>query len=167
METLFPLATMGVMRPFGSPEMLEARRQIATRLFERGMSLTEVAAIIGSSVSSAHRWRTSWRHGGKLCAKPHPGRTPKLSASQRAELIEALTQGPRHWGYAPDGWTSPLVRDLISRKFDVEFHPDHVSRLLRGLGWSPQKPERRARERNETEIARWRRETWPRLTKEP
>ena len=147
--------------------MLEARRMIAARLFERGTSLTEVAAIVGSSVSSAHRWRTAWQHGGKLRSKRHSGRTPKLSVPQRSELVAALARGTRCWGYAPDGWTGPLVRDMILRLFGVEFHPEYVPRLLHQLGWSPQKPERRARERNEADIARWRRETWPRLKKEP
>ena len=131
------------------------------------MALTEVAAIVGSSVSSAHRWRTAWKHGSKLRSKPHPGRAPKLSAHQQIELIAALTRGTRCWGYAPEGWTGPLVRDMIQRLFDVEFHPEYVPRLLHRLGWSPQKPERRARERDEAEIARWRRECWPRLKKEP
>jgi transposase len=82
-------------------------------------------------------------------------------------LIEALACGTRRWGYAPDGWTGPLVRDMIQRLFELEFHPEYVPRLLHRLGWSPQKPERRARERDEAEIARWRRECWPRLKKEP
>jgi transposase len=126
-----------------------------------------VAAIVGSSISSAHRWKEAWQHSRRLPSKPHPGRTPKLSALQRSELVAALSQGTRPWGYAPDGWTGPLVRDMIQRLFGVDYHPDYVPRLLRQLGWSPQKPERRARERNEAEIARWRRETWPRLKKEP
>jgi transposase len=155
------------MRPTGSPETLEARRIIAARLFERGTSLTEVAAVVGSSVSSAHRWRKAWRHGSRLRSKPHPGRAPKLSSHQRSELVAALVRGTRCWGYAPDGWTGPLVRDVIQRLFGVEFHPEYVPRLLHRLGWSPQKPERRARERNEADIARWRRESWPRLKKEP
>jgi transposase len=155
------------MRPTGSPETLEARRVVAARLFERRMSLTEVAAIVGSSVSSACRWRKAWKHGSKLRAKRHPGRAPKLSVHQCIELVAALARGTRCWGYAPDGWTGPLVRNLIVRLFGVEFHPEYVPRLLHQLGWSPQKPERRARERNEADIARWRRESWPRLKKEP
>jgi transposase len=90
-----------------------------------------------------------------------------LSVHQRSELVAALARGTRYWGYAPDGWTGPLVRDVIQRLFGVEFHPEYVPRLLHQLGWSPQKPERRARERNEADIACWRRETWPRLKKEP
>jgi transposase len=81
-------------------------------------------------------------------------------------LLAALKQGTRYWGYAQDGWTSPLVRELIEAMFGVEYHVDYVGTLLHDLGWSPQKPEQRARERNERAIARWRRETWPRLKKE-
>jgi transposase len=155
------------MRPTGSPETLEARRTIAARLFERGMSLTEVAAVVGSSVSSAHRWRKVWKQGGELRSKPHPGRPPKLSTHQLTELAAALASGTRDWGYAPDGWTGPLVRDMIQRLFGVDFHPEYVPRLLHQLGWSVQKPERRARARDERAIARWRRDAWPRLKKEP
>lgn len=155
------------MRPSGSPESLELRRKIAARLFERGMTLTEVAAAVGSSVSSAHRWRTAWKHGSKLRPKPHPGRKPKLTRKQLRELVDALYQGTRAWGYAPSGWTGPLVRDLIRRLFGIEYHAHYVPHLLRKLGWSPQKPERRARERNEREIARWTRVEWPRIKKEP
>lgn len=153
------------MRPSGSPESLEVRRKIAARLFARGMTLTEVAAAVGSSLSSAHRWREAWRRGGKLCAKRHRGRKPKLSAQQQRKLISALSQGTRHWGYASSGWTGPLVRDVIDRLFGVEYHPCYVPRLLRNLGWSPQKPIQRARERDEAAIARWSREDWPRIKK--
>jgi transposase len=155
------------MRPSGSPESLETRRKIAARLFERGMTLTDVAAAVGSSVSSAHRWKKAWRHGSKLLARPHPGRRPRLSSQQRTKLIAALSRGTRHWGYASSGWTGPLVRDMIVRLFDVQYHPDYVPRLLRKLGWSPQKPIQRARERDETAIVHWIREDWPRIKKEP
>ena len=131
------------------------------------MSLTDVAAAVGSSVSSASRWRKAWRHGGKLRPKPHHGPVAKLSDRQRSQLIEALSQGTRHWGYAPSGWTGPLVRDLIQRIFGVVYHANYVPTVLRQLGWSPQIPEQRARERDEQAIARWRRDEWPRLKKEP
>lgn len=155
------------MRPKGSPESLEVRRRIAARLFARGMSLTEVAAVVGSSVSSASRWRKSWSHGGKLRPKRHRGPVARLSDKQKIRLISALSQGTRCWGYVPSGWTGPLVRDMIWRLFGIDYHPNYVPTLLRKLGWSPQIPERRARERDERAIAAWRRDEWPRLKKEP
>jgi transposase len=157
------------MRPSGTPEALEARRRIAARLFAQGRSLTEVAALIGCSVSSASRWRDAWRRGGTRClgARPHAGARSKLSPPQFSELLEALRQGTYSWGYSTCGWTCPLVQDLIRRRFGVEYHVDYVGTLLHKLGWSPQKPEQRARERNERAIARWLRDEWPRLKKEP
>jgi len=157
------------MRPTGTPEALEARRKIAAQLFAQGKTLAEVAAVVGCSVSSAHRWKQRWRRGGSraLRARPHHGRHPKLSPKQCKELVTALKKGTSHWGYFPSGWTAPLVQDLIRREFGVEYHVDYVGVLLHRLGWSPQKPKQRARERNEAAIARWRREDWPRLKKEP
>jgi len=156
------------MRPSGTPEALEARRKIAARLFAQGKSLTEVAAAVGSSKSSAHRWEQAWKRGGVDALRPkrHPGPKPKLNPVQRRQLLAALKRGTRHWGYRLAGWTGPLVRDMIRRLFGVEYHAEYVVKLLRPLGWSPQKPERRARERNERAIARWRRDDWPRLKKE-
>ena len=155
------------MRPHVSPEVLEARRRIAARLFERGMSLTEVAATVGASVSSAHRWRQAWDNGSELQGKLHPGRRSRLTRHQREQLIAALLRGTRYWGYAPSGWTGPLVGNLIGRLFGVSYHPEYVPRLLHKLGWSPQKPKLRARERDEGAIAQWNREDWPRIKKEP
>jgi transposase len=142
---------------------------VAARLFAQGKSLAEVAASVGSSVSSASRWKHAWQHGGArtLKAKPHPGREPKLPPRQQLELLAALRLGTQCWGYAPDGWTGPMVRDLIWRLFAVDYCPDYVGTLLHRLGWSPQKPEQRARERRDAEIARWRNERWPQLKKEP
>jgi transposase len=142
---------------------------VAARLFAQGKSLAEVAACVGSSVSSASRWKHAWQHGGvkTLMAKPHPGPEPKLPPQQQRQLRAALKLGTRHWGYAPQGWSGPMVRDLIWRLFAVDYHPDYVGTLLHRLGWSPQKPEQHARERREAEIARWRSERWPQLKKEP
>lgn len=157
------------MRPTGTPEALEARRRIAVRLFAQGKSLTEVAAVIGCSISSASRWRELWRHGGdcSLCARSHPGARSRLSPQQVQQLLAALRQGSGSWGYSTWGWTCPLVQDLIRRRFGVEYHVDYVGTLLHRFGWSPQKPEQRARERDERAIARWHRDEWPRLKKEP
>src|SRR6266581_3209505 len=114
------------MRPIGTSDALEARRCVAARRFAQGKSLAKVAASVGSSLSSASRWKQAWRHGGvrTLRAKPHPGREPKLSFQQERKLLAALRQGSRFWGYAPEGWSGPLVRDLILRLFAVDYHPD-------------------------------------------
>jgi transposase len=102
-------------------------------------------------MSSASRWKHVWQHGGvrALKARPHPGPEPKLQPQQQRQLVVALKRGTQHWGYTPQGWTGPMVRDLIWRLFAVDYRPDYVGTLLHRLGWSPQKPEQRARERRE------------------
>jgi transposase len=100
-----------------------------------------------------------------LTAKVHAGPTPRLTKAQQRSIVTALSRGPQAWGFDRSGWTCALVQELIVRLFGVSFHVDYVGTLLHRLGWSPQKPQHRARERNEIDIERWRRETWPRLKK--
>jgi transposase len=134
----------------------------------QGYSVSEVASAVGASEPSVRRWRIAVREGGlkALQAKPHRGKRPQLDAAQHQELVEILLTGPRAAGFANDLWTCPRVAHVIERRFGVRYHPSHVWKLLRNLGWSCQKPERRARERDEEAIRRWRKRDWPRIKKE-
>ena len=98
-----------------------------------------------------------------LRAKPHPGRTPRLSQQEREELLDELLRGPLAHGFPTDLWTCPRIAAVISRKFGVRHDPSHVSRIMRSLGWSVQKPRRRAVERNEEAIQAWIEDDWPRI----
>jgi transposase len=100
-----------------------------------------------------------------LASKPHPGRTPYLDAEQKQRLVEILLKGPLAAGYPTDLWTCPRVAEVIAREFGVHYHVDYVWQVLRDLGWSCQKPEQRARERDEKAIERWRKREWPRIKK--
>lgn len=157
------------MRPHGSPEFLEERRRRALELLEEGWAPCEVARELGVDRRSVRRWRARHdTHGAEgIAAKPAPGRPSKLNESNRAKLEEFLLQGARAAGYSTNLWTCARVAKLIRQRFRVRYHPHHVARLLRSMGFSPQKPERRARERNESEIQRWVKEEWPRVKKTP
>ena len=157
------------MRPKGSAEALEVRRRIAAKLLEEGKGIREVARLVGASPSAVHGWKHAMAEGGQeaLKAKPHPGRTAKLSAEQKEELEQLLLDGPLAAGFPTDLWTLGRVAEVIESRFGVKYHPGHVWKILRGMGWSSQKPERRARERDEEAIARWREEDWPRIEKKP
>ena len=100
-------------------------------------------------------------------AKRHPGRRPRPTAEQKRELADILQKGPLAAGFSTDLWTLKRVALVIERHFGVKCHPGHVWRILREMGWSAQKPERRARERDEAAIQRWREETWPQVKKKP
>jgi transposase len=155
------------MRTKGTAAELEVRRRIAARLFTEDMTLADVARCVDASVSSVRRWKKAWQTGGvaALAAKPHPGPGTKLSEDQRERLCDLLVEGARAAGYDSDLWTCRRVTALIERHFEISYHFNHVGRLLHALGFSPQKPLRRARERDEEAIERWRREDWPRIKK--
>ena len=155
------------MRPFGSAQTLEARRRRALSLLDGGRSLTEVARKVGCHPSAVMRWRNAARRGGPgaLRAKPVPGRPPRLRRRQFDRLVRLLLQGPISRGYSTDIWTTKRIADLIAEEFGVRYHRDHVGRLLHRLKWSCQKPDRRALERDEERIERWKRKEWPRIKK--
>lgn len=155
------------MRPHGSPEQLEKRRRRAMELLRKGMSLSAVAARVGCSPSSVVLWRDTYRRRGDpgLRARPAPGRPPKLEASERRSLTRLLLRGASSCGFPTDLWTTRRVAQVIQERFGVEYHPNHLWRLLRGLGWSCQRPETRARERDEEAIEHWKRYRWPHIKK--
>lgn len=157
------------MRPHGTPQQLEKRRYRAIALLKKGQKLSTVATAVGSSVSSVFRWWQAYRQSGQtgLQSKPTPGRPPKLTASQQKKLEAVLLKGARKAGYNTDLWTLQRIAQIIERQFGVQYHPGHVWKLLIGLGWSCQKPERRARQRNEKEIAHWKRYKWSHIKKKP
>jgi len=155
------------MRPNGSPAQLEKRRRRAIGLLKQGLSPLEVAAKIGCSVSSVYLWQERLQHEGEegLKAKPVPGRPPKLSPGQQRKLTGLLLRGALRCGYSTELWTQRRVGKVIEREFGIRYHPHHVWRVLIGLGWSCQKPETRARERDEPAIAHWKRHQWPHIKK--
>ena len=155
------------MRPAGTPEQLEQRRRRAIAQVKAGHTLSTVARQFSASVSSVHRWWQAYARAGVrgLRPKPIPGRPSRLSAVQKQQLVTLLGRGPLRAGYRTDLWTLPRVAGVIREHFGVRYHPAHVWKLLTGLGWSCQKPERRAVERDEPAIARWKRTAWPRIKK--
>ena len=100
-----------------------------------------------------------------LTVRTPPGRPPRLTRQARHRLVRLLLQGARAHGYRTELWTTARIAEVIARRFKVTYHRDHVGRLMHSLGWSHQKPERRALERDEAAIAHWKRADWPRIKK--
>lgn len=134
-----------------------------------GKGIREVARLVGAAPSAVLGWKRRLDEGGMeaLQAKPHPGRPARLTAEQRQELESVLLKGAVAAGFSTDLWTLPRVAQVIERGFGVKYNPGHVWRVLRLMGWSCQKPERRARERNEELIATWRKDRWVEVKKSP
>jgi len=157
------------MRPTGTKQQLEIRRRVAMALLDVGWGVRQVARQVKASPGSVCRWRDTRDQLGEagLTAKRHPGSKPKLNAAQRHQLLVLLSQGARAHGYRNALWTLRRVAALIERHFGIAYCPSGVWRLLRRCKWSPQKPQRRARERDEQAIARWPTAMWPQLKKSP
>lgn len=157
------------MRPRGFPQALEDRRRSVVAFLKQKLSLYEIARRIGCHASSVLRWRNAWRSGGReaLRAKPAPGRPPLLTAKQQARLVRLLTEGAMAHGYRTELWTTQRIAALIEHRLGVRYHRNHVGKLLHQLGWSHQKPEGRAVERDEAAIADWKHTVWPRVKKTP
>ena len=155
-------------RPLGTAAELERRRRLAVERVRQGEKPTVVARVLGINRTSLYRWRKAAEQGPQaLAAMPQRGPTPRLSDDQLRELDALLAQGAARHGWPNRLWTTARVAQLIRRHFAVSFHPDHVGRFLRRrLGWTPQKPRRRARERDEDEIARWKARTFPRIVRQ-
>jgi len=155
------------MRPSGTARHLEQRRRRAIQLLKMGNTLSAAAIAVSASVSSVFRWRQAYQAKGMagLRSRPTPGRPPRLSSSQKSELERILLKGPLEAGYRTDLWTLRRVAEVIEKHFGVVYHPCHVWKILVGMRWSCQKPERRALQRDEEAIAHWRRYRWPHIKK--
>jgi len=160
---------MPVPRPKGSADLLSDRRRRALALLKSGLSLNEVARRIKCVASSVMRWRDAWQRGGADAFKvgSSPGRPPKLKPAQHLRLVRLLLRGPLAQGHNTNVWTTARIAEMITREFGVSYHRDHVGRLMHSLNWSHQKPEKRAVERDEEAIERWKRKDWPRVKKTP
>lgn len=148
----------------------EKRRRVrAAALFQAGQRPATVARRLGVSRNAAGQWFAAWQREGKdaLRGAGRTGRCCKLSPEQRSQLDALLLQGPQAHGYATALWTLPRIAHVIRQQFGVHYHPGHVWRVLGDMNWSCQRPERRARERDENAIRRWLRRDWPRIKKQP
>jgi len=156
----------GVKRDF---EALEARRLRAAGLFQQGESQAEVARVLGVHRQTVYRWAQRFQSQGRAALKKagRAGRKPRLNSAQLRRIAQELKRGPEVLGYETSLWTAPRVADLIQRQCGISYHPGHVWKILRRLGWSCQRPTGRALERNEAAIRCWKKQRWPELKKKP
>jgi len=150
-------------------EAMEKRRMRAATMYKKGKTQAEVARVLGVSRQSASVWYHRWKAGGTkgLKAAGRAGRKPRITPEQLSRVERELIKGPRAFGYSTDLWTLPRITCVIKKVTGVSYHPGHVWRIVRSMGWSCQKPVGKAVERDEAEIARWVKRTWPKVKKTP
>jgi len=154
----------GVRRDF---DALEKRRFQAIRLFERGENQSAIARQVKVVRQTVARWVQQYRGRGKSALRKagRAGRKPRLNQKDRQRLRTLLLRGPERLGYETPLWTCPRVAHLIEQELGVCYHEGHVWKILVGLGWSPQRPTGRARERNEEQTQHWKKKVWPGIKK--
>ncbi len=142
----------------------------AADLFRRGKTQAEVAAALGVSREAASQWYRAWNSGGRqaLAGAGRAGRLPRLSDAQVLDIEAALLEGPKANGFSTDLWTLARVADVIEAKTGVRYSQTQTWEILRKrLGWTRQRPARRAIERDEEAIAPWVKKEWPRIKQAP
>jgi transposase len=147
---------------------LESRRLKGARLLSMGVRAAEVARRLGVARQTVAAWERRLEAGGKdSLRRGRLGRPRQLSDAQCAELGKMLVAGALAQGFATELWTLPRVAKLIRSRFGIRYSIGHMWHLLRRLGFSCQKPARRATQRNEAGIERWKTRRWPALKKTP
>ena len=145
---------------------LQHRRSRAAGFFRKGLKDADIARRLDVSRAAVHYWRITWKKNGRKGLAPgRPGRKSRLTPAKVRCIRRALLKGPRAAGYETEFWTLGRIAKLIRNTAKVSYHPGHVWYLLKDMGWSCQKPETRARERDEKAIRRWKEVEWPRIQK--
>jgi transposase len=151
-------------------DRLQARRLRAAELFVAGVTQAEVARQLEVSAQAVSVWHARWKEGGTdaLRSRGPSGPAPRLSDAQLATVEQALLEGAAAHGFVGELWTLDRIALVIERLTGVQHHPAHVWALLRHrLGWSVQRPVRRAAERDQDAIDRWVKERWPAIKQTP
>jgi len=136
-------------------------------MFEKEISQASVAAQLHVTRSAVCQWHAAWNAKKKdgLLSKGKTGTPPKLNRAQRHTLKKIILSGPKKAGYATDFWTLERIKAVTKKKLKVALGTGSVWRTVIALGFSAQKPVRRAKERNEKAIADWKLKEFPKLKK--
>jgi transposase len=147
----------------------EERRKRAWALYQAGWKQKDIAEALGVTKGAVSQWIKMGKEGGEeaLEDRPKPGAPRRLSTEERQRIPDLLELGTESFGFRGDVWTCSRIAKVIKREFGVKYHPAHVSRILKELDWTPQKPRRRAKQRREADIQRWKEERWIQLKKKP
>ena len=156
------------MRTRGSAAELERLRHLAVNAVQAGKTPAQVAEVVGVHVASVRKWWKAYKKNGPagIAAIPHPGRPPKLTLARQRQVLRWICKNPKSFGFATELWTAKRLAQVIERKFGVRFNHRYLNEWLTARGVTPQKPEKRARERNDEEIDHWCKVEWPRIQNE-
>jgi transposase len=155
------------MKSFATSAEIQAKRDEAVALFEQGLSKADIARQLDVARKNVSQWFQKWQQGGPDALRVRRGAESRLTDEQWQQIVDALLQGPQAHGYDTQLWTLERIADLIFSLTGVRYNSNYVAALMHAHGWSVQKPERRAKERNEEAIAGWVQDEWPEIKRGP
>lgn len=150
-----------------SREEREKRRLKAATLFKKDVPQAEIARRFGISTAAASYWYAAYKKGGKaaLRSKGQTGFSSKLTPKKRLLFKKAILKGPLSYGYETNLWTLPRLSAVMKKVAGVKFSDVWTWQIVRDLGFTPQKPQVKAAQRDESAIAEWKAKTLPGLKK--
>jgi transposase len=156
-----------LVRRVTDPKAKEDRRRLAVQRVLEGESQAAVAASLKVTDRSVRSWMKWYREQGEdgLKLRPHPGPESKLTPMQETQVCEWLTKDATLFGFRTNLWSSTRIVKLIRERFGIDYNPNYFCRWLHARGFSPQKPAKRASQRDEARIAAWPQTEWPALLK--
>lgn len=156
-----------LVRRVTDPKAQEARRRLAVQRVLEGETRVAVAASLKVSDRSIRNWMSWYRRQGEdgLKFRPHPGPESKLSEAQERQVCDWLAKDATAFGFRTNLWTSPRVVKLIHERFGITYNPNYFCRWLRKHAFTPQKPAKRASQRDESRIREWSQKDWPAIVK--
>jgi|TARA_B100001971_G_C18163277_1_gene522691 transposase len=160
---------MGAAKTIQRTDWREARRIRGWELSQKGWSQKHISEALGVTKGAVSQWIKRAKEGGveALKATKATGAPRRLTPDQRAQIPGLLSRGAQSFGFRGDVWTCGRIATVIEQTFGVSYHPSHVSRILRDIGYSLQKPVRRATQRDEDAIVKWKDDKWPEIKKSP
>ena len=146
-----------------------AKRIHSVLLNNNGYTSGEISLLIEAPRSRISEWLGNYEQFGYegLLEGHRSGRPPAMTSAQKTVLCDILDSGPVAYGYLSGVWTSVMLARVIQEEFGISYHPGHVRKLLRQLGFSVQQPRRKLAKADEAAKDRWHRYTYPKLKKTP
>lgn len=157
------------MRPHGTRELLAYLRRLAVERSLEGCSIEDIAGILSVAPRSVRRWIDTFNREGWAGLEPrgHPGRRPRLTASQQRQVLDWIDRSPQELGFTGSRWTARRLACVIQQRLGIQFHSRYLNRWLKRRAITPQKPRPAAREKDPQTIARWLATDWPAVKKTP
>jgi transposase len=131
--------------------------------------VNEIARLLHVHRSTVHSWIYNWneyREQG-LLEGYRSGRPNRLNELDRQRLADIVDSGPIAYGLNTGVWTSPIIAQVIEEEFEISYHPGHVRKMLKEIGFSVQRPTTKLVQADQQQRNKWIRYTYPNLKKKP